>query len=202
MTQAGFVRSQKRRCPTEAATVSVTEILGVLFEFTFWHTEPQKPSLEVEEAWITDLASYVEGRVKISQSIRSNLAQNSSASCRQKLQGKPCWSKNVQKFSKIQTSQSPADQEVRVMKLRRLYSRKQMNWLAHSPGRSHWQQERSHTSLHIVMIENFYLRVDHVNSSQSWQKSHLNYVPNRNTGPKASVSIPVPGTFLTSRIAD
>lgn len=68
----------------EDARISVTEIWASFLNLPD-ETESQKHSMEVEEAGITDLASYLEGRVKIFQLFRSNLAQNSTASCRQKV---------------------------------------------------------------------------------------------------------------------
>lgn len=84
MTKAG-VWGHKR----EDARISVTEIWASFLNLPA-ETESQKASMQVGEDRITDLAFYLEGRVKISQLFRSDLAQNSSVSCRQKVQGKPC----------------------------------------------------------------------------------------------------------------
>lgn len=60
MTQAE-VWAHKR----EDARISVTEIWASFLSLPA-ETESQKLSMKVEETWITDLASHLEGRVKIS----------------------------------------------------------------------------------------------------------------------------------------
>lgn len=80
MTQAGVWAHKSG----EDARIPGTELWAPFLSLSA-EIESQKLSMEMEEAWITDLASYLEGRVKISQFFGSNLAQNSSVSCSQKV---------------------------------------------------------------------------------------------------------------------
>lgn len=101
---------------------------------------------------------------------------------------------------KIQTSESPADQELRVMKHRSLQESRWAGWQCQ--WQCHWQRKGSPTSLHIVTGQNLHLHADSIRQWW-WIAGRGDFsISKRNTRPKPNGSIPVPGVVFITQIAD